>query len=414
MKESHSHLVYLLSMIKRLFFSGVLCAALFSFNSVQAQQSRATLEKQKKENLQKIQQAEKILQQTTSKKKATLGQLNALNYKIEAQTSLANSITSEINLLNKQINEIGGIITAMEADIEQMKKEYAEMLYASQKSNQSLSKLAYVFSSTSFYEMLMRMQYMKYYAQVRRSQAEQIAEVRELLIDQRESVQQIRLEKSDLLQEQLVRRNELTALKKDQSELVSQLSNQEKQVKEEIDKRKTAVKNLEKVIAELIKKEIEKSSAGKSSTKFALTPEAKELSNSFAGNKSKLYWPVSAGFVSQKFGTHPHPVYKNISVKNDGIDIQTNQNEQVRAVFSGEVKFVAFVPSMNNVVMVQHGEYFTVYAKLKDVKVKKGDKVDAKQAIGTVYTDKDGTSEVQFQVWKNKEKLNPESWLFKK
>ena len=414
MKESHSHLVYLLSMIKRLFFSGVLCAALFSFNSVQAQQSRATLEKQKKENLQKIQQAEKILQQTASKKKATLGQLNALNYKIEAQTSLANSITSEINLLNKQINEIGGIITAMESDIEQMKKEYAEMLYASQKSNQSLSKLAYVFSSTSFYEMLMRMQYMKYYAQVRRSQAEQIAEVRELLIDQRESVQQIRLEKSDLLQEQLVRRNELTALKKDQSELVSQLSNQEKQVKEEIDKRKTAVKNLEKVIAELIKKEIEKSSAGKSSTKFALTPEAKELSNSFAGNKSKLYWPVSAGFVSQKFGTHPHPIYKNISVKNDGIDIQTNQNEQVRAVFSGEVKFVAFVPSMNNVVMVQHGEYFTVYAKLKDVKVKKGDKVDAKQAIGTVYTDKDGTSEVQFQVWKNKEKLNPESWLFKK
>ena len=414
MKESHSHLVYLLSMIKRLFFLGVLCVALFSFNSVQAQQSRATLEKQKKENLQKIQQAEKILQQTTSKKKATLGQLNALNYKIEAQTSLANSITSEINLLNKQIDEIGGIITAMEADIEQMKKEYAEMLYASQKSNQSLSKLAYVFSSASFYEMLMRMQYMKYYAQVRRSQAEQIAEVRELLIDQRESVQQIRIEKSDLLQEQLVRRNELTALKKDQSELVSQLSNQEKQVKEEIDKRKTAVKNLEKVIAELIKKEIEKSSAGKSSTKFALTPEAKELSNSFAGNKSKLYWPVSAGFVSQKFGTHPHPIYKNISVKNDGIDIQTNQNEQVRAVFSGEVKFVAFVPSMNNVVMVQHGEYFTVYAKLKDVKVKKGDKVEAKQAIGTVYTDKDGTSEVQFQVWKNKDKLNPESWLFKK
>jgi len=397
---------------KYLFF---LCICLLiGLPELLAQKSRSELEKEKKENLQRIEQAEKILNQTTSKKKATIGQLNALNFKIEVQQSLTKSISEEINLLNAEINEIGGIINAMQRDVDKMKKEYAAMLYSAQKSDQSLSKLAYVFAASSFYQMLMRMQYMQYYATVRRNQAEQIEVMKELLIDQQAEAEKIRLEKSTLLQEQIFRVKELDKLKVDQNKLVAQLSQREKEVKSEINKRKKAVENLEKVIAELIKKEIEKSSAGKSSTKFALTPEAKELSDSFAGNKSKLYWPVSAGFISQKFGQHPHPVYKNITVNNDGIDIQTNQNEEIRAVFAGEVKYVAFVPSMNNVVMVQHGEYFTVYAKLKDVKVKKGDKLEAKQVLGTVYTDKDGTSEIQFQVWRNNQKLNPESWLFKK
>jgi septal ring factor EnvC (AmiA/AmiB activator) len=385
-----------------------------SIHTANAQKSRAELEKEKKANLEKIEQAEKILNQTTSKKKATIGQLNALNYKIEAQQSITNSISNEINLLNQQINEIGGILSSMEQDLEQMKKEYAAMLYESQKSNQSLSKLSYVFASSSFYQMLMRLKHMEYYAKVRRNQAEQIEVIKTLLIDQQQSIEGIRMDKSTLLQEQINRNRELNKLKIEQNTVVAELSKREKEVKEEITDSRKAVANLEKVIADLIKKEIEKSSKGKSSTKLALTPESKELSDSFEGNKSKLYWPVNSGFITQRFGTHPHPVYKNIMVPSDGIDIQTNENEQVRAVFDGEVKTVAFVPSMNNVVMVQHGEYFTVYAKLKTVSVKKGDVIKAKQGLGTVYTNSDGTSEIQFQIWKSNQKLNPEPWLFKK
>jgi len=397
-----------------IFHIGLFLFLLVSGHLSLAQKSREELEKEKKENLEKISQAEKILSQTTSKKRATIGQLNALNYKIEAQQSLTNSISNELNLLNQRLNEIGSIINSLENDLDKMKTEYASMLYATQKSNQSLSKLAYVFASSSFYEMFMRLKYMEYYGKMRREQASQIEMIKDLLIGQKESVEEVRLEKSTLLQEQIFRNRELNKLKKQQSELVAQLNTREKQVKNEIKDRKKAVKNLEEIIADLIKKEIEKSSKGASSTKFALTPEAKELSDSFAGNRQKLFWPVNSGFISQKFGTHPHPVYKNIQVKNDGIDIQTNENEEIRTVFDGEVRNVAFIPGMNNVVMVQHGEYFTVYAKLKDVKVRKGEKVTAKQALGTVYTDSDGTSEVQFQVWKNNQKLNPEQWLFKK
>jgi septal ring factor EnvC (AmiA/AmiB activator) len=388
---------------------------LFTFGHLGiAQKSREELEKEKKENLEKISQAEKILNQTTSKKRATIGQLNALNYKIDAQQSLTNSISNELNLLNQKLNEIGSIINSMESDLERMKAEYATMLYATQKSNQSLSKLAYIFASASFYEMFMRVKYMEYYGKMRRQQAAQIEMIKDLLMGQKESVEEVRLEKSTLLQEQIFRNRELNKLKLQQNDLVAELNKREKQVKSEINDRKKAVDNLEKIIASLIKKEIEKSSKGASSTKFALTPEAKELSDSFAGNRNKLFWPVNSGFISQKFGTHPHPVYKNIQVNNDGIDIQTNENEEIRAVFAGEVRNVAFIPGMNNVVMVQHGEYFTVYARLKDVNVRKGDQIAAKQTLGVVYTDNDGTSEIQFQVWKNNQKLNPEQWLFKK
>ncbi len=397
------------------FFHISLFVFLFTFGHLaNAQKSREELEKEKKENLEKISQAEKILNQTTSKKRATIGQLNALNYKIEAQQSLTNSISNELNLLNQRLNEIGSIINSMESDLDKMKAEYASMLYATQKSNQSLSKLAYIFASASFYEMFMRLKYMEYYGKMRRQQASQIEMIKDLLIGQKESVEEVRLEKSTLLQEQIFRNRELNKLKQQQSSLVAELNKREKQVKNEIEDRKKAVDNLEKIIADLIKKEIEKSSKGASSTKFALTPEAKELSDSFAGNRNKLFWPVNSGFISQKFGTHPHPVYKNIQVNNDGIDIQTNENEEIRSVFDGEVRNVAFIPGMNNVVMVQHGEYFTVYAKLKEVKVKKGDKITAKETLGIVYTDNDGTSEIQFQVWKNNQKLNPEQWLFKK
>ncbi len=160
----------------------------------------------------------------------------------------------------------------------------------------------------------------------------------------------------------------------------------------------------------------EKSNAGKSSTKMTLTPETAKLSSSFEGNKNKLPWPVDNGFVSGKFGKHAHPVLKNIIVENQGVDIQTEKAANVRAVFDGKVSTVAFVPGMNTVVIVQHGDYFTLYARLKNINanIKKGYTVKAKELIGEVFTDNNDNTEVHFEVWKNFDKLNPEKWLFAK
>ena len=145
--------------------------------------------------------------------------------------------------------------------------------------------------------------------------------------------------------------------------------------------------------------------------RIALTPDAAVLSSSFAGNRGRLPWPVSRGFISQYFGRHPHPVLKNVTVENRGIDIQTTAGEAVRSCFDGKVLTIANIAGMNTIVMIQHGDFFTVYAKLRSVSVREGQRVSAREVIGTVATDSEGTSEVQFQVWHNSANLNPQSWL---
>lgn len=151
--------------------------------------------------------------------------------------------------------------------------------------------------------------------------------------------------------------------------------------------------------------------ADRRAVRIALTPETAQLSSSFSGNRGRLPWPVARGFISQHFGRHPHPVLKHVTVENRGVDIQTGAGEAVRACFDGKVQTVTNIAGMNTIVMIQHGDFFTVYAKLRSVNVHEGQRVSAREVIGTVATDAEGTSEVQFQVWHNSSNLNPENWL---
>ncbi|MBF9143155.1 peptidoglycan DD-metalloendopeptidase family protein [Hymenobacter sp. BT439] len=151
--------------------------------------------------------------------------------------------------------------------------------------------------------------------------------------------------------------------------------------------------------------------ADRRAVRIALTPETALASSSFSGNKGRLPWPVSRGFISQHFGRHPHPVLKHVTVENRGVDIQTAAGEEVRSCFDGKVLTIANIAGMNTIVMIQHGDFFTVYAKLRSVNVHEGQRVSAREVIGTVATNAEGTSEVQFQVWHNSANLNPENWL---
>ena len=151
--------------------------------------------------------------------------------------------------------------------------------------------------------------------------------------------------------------------------------------------------------------------ADRRAVRIALTPETAVLSSSFSGNRGRLPWPVGRGFISQRFGRHPHPVLRNVTVENRGVDIQTAAGEAVRSCYDGKVLTIASIAGMGTIVMIQHGDFFTVYAKLRAVSVREGQRVSAREVIGTVATDAEGTSEVQFQVWHNSSNLNPESWL---
>jgi len=374
-------------------------------------QKKDDLEKKKAENIQKVQETKKILAQTTSKKKTTLGALSALNQQIKVRADLINSIDQEIDLIDGEIKEIEGIIHSLENDLGKLRDEYARMIFSAYKANQGYDKLVFLFSAKSFNQFLMRLKYLEQYTTARKNQARQIELVKQALVQQKESLVNKQNQKQALLDEQLDENKNLIALKKKQNNLIIDLTKKEKQLRQELEERRQAIARLDKLIAELVRAEIERRKRSEATGARTLSADAAALSSSFAENRSRLDWPVDRGFISRKFGRQPHPVLKGIQIENRGIDIQTQKDEPVKSIFNGEVTTIAFVPGMNNVVLVKHGEFFTLYAKLKNVKVKKGQKIKAYEPIGEVYTNQDGVSELQFQVWKNNQKLDPEKWL---
>jgi septal ring factor EnvC (AmiA/AmiB activator) len=298
---------------------------------------------------------------------------------------------------------------------------------------------------------MQRLRYVRQYSEVRRSQAAQIASTQQRLTQQLSGLTEKKQEKSTLLTTQLSENRNLITLKTQQDQVVTKLSQQEEGLRRELAERQQAITRLDNLIAERVREEIARAAraaaarvaarnAARGSTarrspgatsrssaaedaavaaaervdRVTLTPEAAVLSSSFADNRGRLLWPVARGFISQRFGRHSHPVLKNVVVENRGIDIQTSAGEPVRAIFNGKVLTVANIAGMNNIVMIQHGEYFTVYAKLRSVSVSEGQQVTMRQPIGTVYTNGEGTSELQFQVWRNSANLNPENWLGRK
>ncbi|QCR24412.1 murein hydrolase activator EnvC [Pontibacter sp. SGAir0037] len=411
------------ALYKPAFFLLLLLLPFATYAQKQKPKSKAQLEKEKTENLKRIKEANRILQQTKAQKEASLGQLNAIQEKITVQQGVITNISKEVSFIDSEVRETESIVNALESDLEKLKKEYATMVYAASKSANSYNKLMFLFAADSFNQLVRRMRYLQQYSEARKKQVEQINKVQIALTRQLNLLASKRQEKRGLLNKQIAESKNLQSLKQEQNNVVSRLSQQEQNLKQEVAQRQSAVKKLDNLIADIVREEMARAAreareAGRatsgSANKITLTPEAALISSSFAGNRGRLAWPVEKGFISQRFGRHNHPVLKGVVVENRGIDIQTAQGENARAIFEGKVLTVASVPGMNNIVMVQHGEYFTVYAKLRTVNVKEGQNVKMKDVIGTVYTDADGTTELQFQIWKNNANLDPSGWIISK
>jgi septal ring factor EnvC (AmiA/AmiB activator) len=245
---------------------------------------------------------------------------------------------------------------------------------------------------------------MKQYGETRKLQAEQITKVQEELSGQVKEISVRREEKSKLLNDEVAATTSLTKLKQKQNSLVRNLEKQEKKLKKDLEETKKAVARLDKLIEDLIKEEMARAARANKGD-IAL------LSNSFEENKAKFTWPVSSGFVSQKFGRQNHPALKNVIVNNNGVNIQTQENEKVKTIFDGEVRRVAFIQGLGSTVIIKHGEYLTVYAGLKEVFVRSGQKVITNQEIGKVFSNNEGVSELRFQIFKNTTALDPQGWL---
>mgnify|MGYP001393852851 FL=1 len=369
--------------------------------------SRSSLENERDVTLSKIQEAEKILLETEKSKKITVGRLNVINKQIKNRQNLISNLRKDLEVQLDEIQIKRILISSFKRDLKVLNNEYSEMIYYSYKSKSSLDKLTFVFASKNYNQMFRRFNYIFQYSKFRKNQIQEINKVSEELKTQEDRLVKVNLKQKSLLKEELNENNKLQKLKNSQGKIISNLRNKERELRKEINQRKIALEKLDRLIREIIRKE---NKLLKSEEDLNLL----EITEGFEMNIGKLNWPVKSGFISNKFGEHPHPVIKSIKVKNDGVDIQTSNTSKVYAVYTGKVSTIAFIPGMNNVIIINHGEYFTLYAKLKNLKVDKGDVVSEGQIIADLATNKDGITQLQFQIWKNNIKLDPENWIMKK
>jgi septal ring factor EnvC (AmiA/AmiB activator) len=293
------------------------------------------------------------------------------------------------------------------------------MICDAYKNQGAYNKLMFIFAAKDFEQAVLRMHYLEEYEQYQHKQAIMIDSTRTDLNEQVQRLQKKKDEKKELLANEESEKQELTKEKEEQQKAFVKLQGKEKELKKQLAVKQKAAKKLDEAIHRIIEDEMNKERAKAkrttkgSSSEMSLTPEAKALSKNFEGNKGSLPWPVVEGAIYKHFGTYSPMT--GIELTNNVVDISTTKGAIVRAIFQGTVTAVTEVPQLGKVVIVKHGEYFSVYSNLKDVFVKTGDVITTKQTIGTIlFNDEDGKTDLHLELWKDTSKLNPEDWLIRR
>jgi len=371
-----------------------------------------------------------LLNKTKENKKSSLVYIDYLDKKISSQERLLQLLNIEQNLLKKQIFKLENkilenekSINDAEKEIIELKKEYAEIIYSLQKNKNERNDLMFIISSETFNQAYKRILFLREYSRARKTQALQITKNqdslainKQRLLSQKELIKSKKEQNLKLISNKKKSLNKVLISKDEKKTAVSKLQKSEqiflKKIKDQQKKSRQLEQKIKKIIEEEIRLAREKIKRDKDN-KISLTPEAQLLSDKFSANKGKLPWPLEQGLIIQKFGKQKHKVFGNIETFNNGINIATNKNAIIRSVFDGKISRIFFIKGEGKAVLINHGEFFTVYSGLEEVKVKLGDNILAKEEIGKVLTrENDDRTELHFEIWQGYDKQDPSVWLF--
>ncbi len=373
-------------------------------------QDRTSLEAKKKKTEEEIQFTNQVLKKTQQERKDNYDQLLLVNKRIELREQLIHTMEDELEIIEEGIRTKENLIAELEGDLEMLKKDYARMIYRAWKGRGGMSKIMFILSAKNFNQAYRRIRYLEQYTEFRKQQGESIMQMQHVIAEEIDALEEQRNEKRALIRNKETERRSLARERNKKKEVVSSLSEREKELRRQLREKERIAARLEEEIERIIREEAERLKTSEIYAK--LTPEQKLISDNFRDNQGKLPWPTERGVITSKFGRQPHPVLGGITIQNNGVDITTVEGAVARAIFKGEVTKVFTILGANYAVIMRHGNYLTVYQNLVDVLVKTGDQVETKQALGTVYTDKDrGTSVLHVEIWREIEKQDPEVWL---
>ena len=375
-------------------------------------QKISELENKRKILKEEILKINSLLIDNSKKKKNAFSDLENLTFKIIRKEELIKLTNQQINLLNSDVKKNEEKIEKLNIEILRARKDYAKMIFNSYKSRLKESRLMFLLSSQNFLQAFKRSQYFDQFSKSRREIASSIQSNVKNVKASNDTLKIKISQKEYLIESNENEKKKLSNEKKDQNNLINSLSKRESSYKKQINDKQKQALLLDKEIDRLIKEAIRESNKNSSSTIFSLTPEGRALSESFSNNKGNLPWPVERGIVIQKFGLQTHPVVRTTKIKSNGIVIATNENANVRTVFKGKVLSILKFKGSNLTVLVQHGNYISVYKNLSKVYVNKGQDVESLEIIGQVFSNNsDSKTTLQFSIFNNTTALDPYLWI---
>ena len=364
-----------------------------------------------------IKQINALLFTNTKTRKNALTEAEDLQVKLNVRSELIKVTNEQANLLTRRISLNERNIGKQRNELKALKKDYTKMIQKSYAAKSLQNRLMFLFSSENFLQAYKRVQYLKQYASYRRKQGIAIGDKTQLLQKLNKTLIEEKTKKISLVEDNRAIQEQLSKERKEQEALIKTLRRKEKTLNTQISEKEKQARAINKEIDRLIREAIVASNkaAGKKGNKtFELTPEARLISANFQANKGRLPWPLEKGVVTQRFGRQPHAVVKTTTIQSNGVTIATEPSSQVRTVFEGVVMSVVTFRGSNPSVLIRHGNYISVYKNLGKLYVKKGDKVQAKQTIGEVFTNKQtGKTQLQFSIFRNVNALDPKGWIYK-
>lgn len=389
----------------------LLCFFLFIVTDLRSQ-SKKLLEKQKIEIQNEIKVIEQKLSNSSKKKGVIISNAEDLNYKIKLQQNLISNINNQLNLILNEIDDNEIQLSNLKNKELSLKEELAKMLLIGYKKKSNLNKLMFIFSSSSFQQAYKRIQYFKQYANFQSKTLSKIkitsSEIENVII----ALDSQKTNKQFLINENENIKKELSIQYNDLNELIAEVNKDQKKYKNEIKQKQKLSREIDKKIEKLIREALANSKRNEGG--FKLSEEAQLISKNFNANKGRLPSPVIRGNVVLGFGKQPHPIVKTATIQSNGVRIRTSSDVEARTIFDGQVYSIIVSKNNSRTVLIQHGNFFTVYKNLSQTYVSKGDKLKTKEVIGKIATDPlNGQTILSFSIFYNGVPQNPRTWIYK-
>ena len=410
---------------------------------------------QLQKNLKKSQQA---LVKTGKDVKDGQSYLHHIDRKLEDRLEHIRTIEHEMDSIETEVKHVRANIVSLEAQLADKKQKYLRAIRFSRQFPKVSNTLVFVLSAKSLTQMYRRARYTREYAVYQHDLGRQIQQKQGQLMDAQNSLLASKSRKAGLLQEVIRQRRKLNEQQVRQQQYIKNLKRREGNLRDKVSKQQKELTALNKKIDDLIAYEIEQArkraeaeakrkaeaeakrkatarkqaktgtstskksaSSGGTATKNQrsassassswLTASDQKLNGTFLQNKGRLPVPITGQYrISGRFGMYNVPGLKNVTLDNKGVNYVGKSGARARCIFDGEVTAVFQFSGSKNV-LVRHGSYISVYCNLSSVIVRKGQKLKARDLIGTVQADESGNCILHFQLRKETTKLNPEAWI---